>query len=215
MKPNRYACHALALFLATVAASPQDEVVASQQSASGVLQPGPGQPSALHDAVILIIRHAEKPASGPGLSAAGQQRAQAYVHYFKDFVIESAPLNLDYLAATADSAGSQRPRLTLEPLSQSLGLEIDSRFKSKQCRDLASDLQSHSRGKRILIAWHHGQIPALLEALGGDPAKLLPGATWPDDEFSWVLELRYDHDGRLIPGQARRINEALMPGDPK
>src|SRR5258708_1358262 len=74
----------------------------------------------LKDTAILIIRHAEKPDSGSGLSPAGEKRAQAYVRYFKTFTIDSQPLRLDYLFATADSAASHRPRLTIEPLSQAL-----------------------------------------------------------------------------------------------
>ena len=42
----------------------------------------------LKSSTILLVRHAEKPSSasgGPGLSSAGQRRAQAYVDYFKRF----------------------------------------------------------------------------------------------------------------------------------
>ncbi|SPE52286.1 conserved exported hypothetical protein [Verrucomicrobia bacterium] len=186
----------------------------SEQPASTLLEPAP-PPSALADAVVLIIRHAEKPAQGRDLSAAGRRRAEAYVSYFEHFTIDGLPLKLDYLVATADSAGSDRPRQTLEPLSRALGLKINAPFASKQCGKLAEDLQSNSHGKLILIAWHHGQIPALLTALGSDPRQLLPDGKWPEDEFSWVIQLRYDHQGRLIPTQARRINEGLMPGDAK
>lgn len=173
------------------------------------------QPNPLSDAVILIIRHAEKPASGPGLSPAGQQRAEAYVPYFRNFTVDSTPLDLDYLVATADSRVSQRPRLTLEPLGKALQLKIDLRFQSKQGQELAAELQARPHGKRILIAWHHGAIPELLRALGADPAKLLPRAKWPDAEFAWVLLLRYDQAGHLIPNATRRIPEGLMPGDSK
>jgi len=169
----------------------------------------------LKDAIILIIRHAEKPDSGQGLSPAGQQRAEACVHYFKNFQVDAKPLKLDCLFATADSKGSQRPRLTLEPLGNALGLKIDSRFKNKNFRELADEIQFKNHGKSILICWHHGEIPALLQALGADPAKLLPGAKWPDQEFGWVIQLRYDDEGRLIPGETRRLNENLMPGDTK
>src|SRR5665213_3932729 len=88
-----------------------------------------GEP--LRDAVVLIIRHAEKPESGYELSPAGHERAAAYVKYFKNFTIDGKPLHLDRLIAAADSMGSHRPRLTLEPLSQALGLPIDTRFKDK------------------------------------------------------------------------------------
>lgn len=169
----------------------------------------------LQDATILIIRHAEKLDTGQNLSPAGQQRAEAYIQYFKSFQVDAKPLKLDYLFATADSKGSQRPRLTLEPLSNALGLKIDNRFKNKKVQELADEIQSKDHGRHILICWHHGEIPELIRALGADPAKLLPGAKWPGQEFGWVLQLSYDHEGRLIPNQTRRLNENLMPGDSK
>jgi hypothetical protein len=170
---------------------------------------------ALKDAVILIIRHAEKPGEGRELSPAGELRAAAYVQYFTNYTVDAKPLNLDCLIAAADSAKSRRPRLTLEPLSKSLGLKIASPFKDKQFDEMAHDLQTTPHGKRILICWHHGKIPELAQALGADPGKLLPGGRWPDDEFGWVLQLRYDHDGHLIADQTKRINENLMPDDGK
>lgn len=170
-------------------------------------------PNALRDAVILIVRHAEKPETGVELALAGVQRAHAYTNYFRNFAVDSAPLHLDCLIAAADSMNSHRSRLTLEPLSQSLGLPLDLRYKDKEAAQLAAELQARPHGKAILIAWHHGQIPALLQALGADPAKLLPGGAWPDDVFCWVIQLRYDQEGRLIPGETKRVNENLMPGD--
>lgn len=168
---------------------------------------------ALQDAVILIIRHAEKPESGPELSPEGVQRAQAYVNYFKNFQLDSKPLKLDCLIATADTKGSHRPRLTLTPLSLALKLPIETAFKDKEFAALARDLETTPHGKHILICWHHGAIPDLLRALGADPAKLLPQGKWPSTDFGWLIELRYDHDGKLIPSECKRINEHLMPDD--
>lgn len=167
----------------------------------------------LQDAVILIIRHAEKPESGQDLSPEGVKRAEAYVDYFKNFQVDSKPLKLDYLFAAADSKSSHRPRLTLTPLSQALKMPLDTHFKDKDFQSLANDIQSTSHGKHILICWHHGAIPDLVHALGADPRQLIPASKWPGSVFGWVLELRYDHDGRLIIGDCRRINEHLMPDD--
>jgi broad specificity phosphatase PhoE len=169
----------------------------------------------LKDATILIIRHAEKPDNGDELSPAGVQRADSYAQYFQDFRVDARSLKLDHLFATADSKSSRRSRLTLEPLARTLGLNVDCRFKNKNARELADEIQSHDHGKAILICWHHGQIPEVVRDLGADPARLLPGGKWPDNQFAWVLELRYDHQGRLIPAETRRVNESLMPGDPK
>ena len=44
--------------------------------------------SGLKNAVILIIRHAEKTDDGRGLSSLGVKRAKAYADYFKNFTID-------------------------------------------------------------------------------------------------------------------------------
>jgi hypothetical protein len=169
--------------------------------------------AALSDATILIIRHAEKPEFGLGLTPEGQARASAYVRYFHEFRLDSQPLRLDYLVAADDSEHSQRSRLTLEPLAQAIGLKPDLHFQARQSRELASELQSMPHGKTILICWHHREIPELLQALGADPERLLPHGQWPAQEFGWVLKLRYDHRGHLIRKETRRIKEHLMPDD--
>src|SRR5277367_760252 len=51
------------------------------------------------DAVILIIRHAEKPEIGIELSPAGYQRAAAYPAYFRNFKVDSQPVVLDAIYA--------------------------------------------------------------------------------------------------------------------
>jgi len=176
-------------------------------------EPAASESPALKNAVVLIIRHAEKPDSGYDLSPAGYQRADAYPGYFKGLVVDSQPLKLDYVFATADSKGSHRPRLTVEPLGKALRLQIDTRFTNKKFQEMVDEIQMKDHGRRILICWHHGEIPNLVRALGADPDKLLPEGKWPNDVFGWMLQLRYDENGRLIPGETRRINEKLMPGD--
>jgi broad specificity phosphatase PhoE len=173
--------------------------------------PSAGQSSALKNTVILVIRHAEKPDDGSGLSAAGEARARAYVNYFKNFTIDGQPSKPDCLFAAADSKGSHRPRLTIEPTSQALGLAIESRFKDKEFQELADEIQSRPHGKIILICWHHGEIPQLLRALGASPEKLIPNAKWPEDVFGWLIQLRYDENGQLL--ESKRINENLLPDD--
>ena len=164
-----------------------------------------GKSSGLKDTVILIIRHAEKPDTGDGLSAAGEARAQAYVSYFKNLTIDGKLLKLDYIFAAADSKESHRPRLTIQPTSRSLGLPVDSRFKDKQFQELANEIRSRRHGNAILIVWHHGEIPQLIQALGADPDLLFPKGKWPEGVFNQVVELRYDSDGHLI--DSNFINE--------
>ena len=167
--------------------------------------------AALKNATILVIRHAEKPVVGMELTPAGTARAQAYVGYFAGFHGEGQPLKLDHLYCTADSKGSHRPRLTIEPLAQALKLPLDNRFAAKDAEGLGRDIRSAAHGQVLLICWHHGDIPAVLQALGADPATVLPHGKWPDAVFDWVIELRYDAEGRLR--DTRLIPEKLMPGD--
>ncbi|HUE36953.1 MAG TPA: hypothetical protein VMO20_06145, partial [Candidatus Acidoferrum sp.] len=176
-------------------------------------EPVAGESPALKNAVVLIIRHAEKPDSGYDLSPAGYQRADAYPGYFKNLAMDSKPLKLDYVFATADSKGSHRPRLTVEPLGKALGLQIDTRFTNKKFQDMVDEIQTKNHGRHILICWHHGEIPNLVRALGADPDKLLPEGKWPNEVFGWMIQLRFDENGRLIPGETKRVNEKLMPGD--
>jgi len=168
--------------------------------------------SALKNAVVLIIRHAERPASGAALSPAGEAHAEAYANYFKNFTMAGQPLRPDYLIAAKDSSSSDRPRLTLEPTAKALGLTIDVRFNDDQSLPLVQELKSSLLGTNILICWHHTFIPALLRALGADPETLLPNAQWPEAVFDWLIELRYDANGQLV--ESKRITEVFPPADP-
>lgn len=165
----------------------------------------------LADTTVMIIRHAEKPDSGPGLTPAGEARAQAYVGYFQHFTLGGQPMTPNALYSSADSKQSMRPRLTITPLSQALGLPIDDRFADKQTQDIANALRTESHGNQVLICWHHGEIPKLLHDLGADADALIPGDKWPSDVFGWVVVLRYDHKGRLVASQV--IHEHLMQDD--
>lgn len=165
------------------------------------------------NAILLIVRHAENPASGRGLSPTGEQRAKAYKHYFLNFTVDSKRLQPQVILVADDSKHSHRPRLTMEPFAKAAKLPIDSRFDNNQPADLAAELRENDQGKVILVCWHHGQIPALLRALGAEPEKLLPNGKWPRDVYDWVILLSFDQNGHLIPSNSRRINEHLLQGD--
>jgi hypothetical protein len=160
--------------------------------------------------VVLLIRHAERPVAGPGLGSAGEQRAVAYVRYFGDFRVDGTPARIRSLVATADSVNSSRPRLTLVPLGQALGLPIQQPFANEDTGKVAAWLASAPGDRTILVAWHHGKLPKLLASLGANPGALLPHGSWPDDVYDWVIALRFDARGHLVT--ARRIVEpALLP----
>ena len=162
---------------------------------------------------VLIIRHAEDAGSGHGLSPRGQDRAEAYKNYFQNFTVDSKRRKPDAVLVAADSKQSHRPRLTVEPFAKAAKLPIDSRFGNKQPTDLADELRANHQGKVLLICWHHGQIPALLRALGAAPERLLPNGKWPKAVYDWVIVVSYDENGRLVPESTRRISEHLLPGE--
>jgi hypothetical protein len=171
------------------------------------------------NANILLVRHAEKPDSGTGLAPLGQARAQAYAAYFQNYAIGGNPVKPQYIFAAADSDESHRPRLTMEPLAQALGLSIDDKHKDKDYAKVADDLLTHPKynGSNVLVCWHHGEILDLAAALGASagtlPASSNWPAKWPGDVFGWVLQLCYGADGKLIPAQTLCLSEQLMYDD--
>jgi hypothetical protein len=156
---------------------------------------------------VLIVRHAEKPVEGTGLTPMGEARAQLYVKYFEPFQEQGLSIRVDSLYAGADSKKSMRPRLTLEPLSKATGLPLHDKVGTKASEALVLELRNESHGRRPLISWRHSEIPALLAAFGGSPEKLLPNGKWPDNVFDWVIVLTTGPDGQL--SSAKLVRESL------
>jgi broad specificity phosphatase PhoE len=165
------------------------------------------------NSMVLIIRHAENPADGHGLSPRGEERAKAYINYFQNFAVDGKQREPEAVVVAADSKQSHRPRLTVEPFAKAAKLLIDDRFANKQPADLAAELRANYQGKVILVCWHHGQIPALLSALGATPESLLPNGKWPRDVYDWAIMASFDENGHVIPEGTKRINEHLLQGD--
>jgi hypothetical protein len=186
------------------------------------MSPQGGQASPMPaNATIYLIRHAEKPDSGPGLSPAGQARAQAYVHYLQNQTgPQSKPIQWDYLFASTDSENSDRPVLTITPLATAIQKPIDSSCEDKHYLKLEKHVRENAEdyaNKNILICWHHGEILDLAGALGASPESLPPSSTWPNkwpgEVFGWLLKVYYKDDGTLQKQQSQAINEHLMPDD--
>ncbi|MFG6468646.1 SixA phosphatase family protein [Roseateles sp. BYS87W] len=116
---------------------------------------------ALPDLVVLV-RHAEKatdPASDPGLSDAGQQRAQALADAVRGLRI-NAVITTQY----------QRTRATAAPVVQALGLTPQ--VVETRRGDLPGHVQAVADAVRehtgaVLVVGHSNTVPALLAALGG------------------------------------------------
>ncbi len=163
--------------------------------------------SGLANTTVLIIRHGEKPETGTGLTPVGEARAKAYVPYFQHYKVDGRPFHVDYVFATKDGKNSARERLTVAPLSEALKLTTDLRFKNKEVQELADAMRAKHYGNDILICWHHGQIPNLINALGGDSKKLIRADKWPADHFDWVIQMSFDREGHL--SKSKRVEENL------
>jgi hypothetical protein len=69
-------------------------------------------------------------------------------------------------AAGATSAGrGQRTRETVSPLASRLGVPVNTSFGKGQEAALARSAMAKSQNGPVLIAWQHGEIPAIAKAL--------------------------------------------------
>lgn len=167
---------------------------------------------------ILLIRHAEKPASGTDLSIAGQERAQAYIIYLQNYQLNGATFKADYIFCAADSSDSHRPKLTIKPFADAIGLPIDDKHKDKDYQKVVDDLQdSKYDGKNVVICWHHEEALALAAGLGASsstlPATSKWPTTWPGDVFGWLLQICLDGSGKIDTANTICVNEQLMYDD--
>lgn len=164
---------------------------------------------------ILIIRHGEKSgdpgvddsANGIDLSTRGYERAAALAPYV--IATFGAPA---FLFATQASTHSNRPVETITPLSQALKLKINSDYAEADYAALASEILGGEAyaGKLVLICWHHGNIPALTQALGGQP----PVAHWPGTVFDRVWKLSYPPGAKGSAGlPVTSLPQKLLFGD--
>ena len=199
-------CRYSFLALAMIACAPLDAAVFSGPASS--------PSSGLSGSTVLIIRHAEKPMSGTGLTHAGQVRAFAYAKYFRNFHFSGAPLQIDTLVAASDTDNSDRPRLTLDPLSCATAMPVQQPFPSADVDGLARWLRVGPPRRTILIAWHHSEIGRLVAALGGDPRQVLPDGRWPSSVYDRVVVLQYDKAGAVVPSASGVVTENISARDP-
>ena len=135
---------------------------------------------------ILVMRHAEKSPdlNEPHLTVAGQQRAKSLATF-----IPAEFGTPNFIFATANSMHSSRPYETVLPLSQATGVPIDQSYADQDYGALALLLRGSERfkDKSVLICWHHGNIPSLLNALGAQEGTY-PNP-WSAATFNMIIKL--------------------------
>ncbi len=164
---------------------------------------------------VIIIRHGEKPTSGPEgreLSETGWKRAFALPQLFsKDTLLAQRGLP-DFLIATkpSSSGGSIRSIQTLQPLSKDLAKPIQAEFTKDEIPQLIKTIMNspEMNNKVVMIAWQHDSIPEIALGLG---ARMAP-KTWPSEVFDryWLLDFK---NNKLF--QFQNLPQRLLKKDSK
>ena|SRR5271166_1107642 len=130
---------------------------------------------------ILIVRHAEKPASRkPHLAVRGEMRAMGLSKLLPKIV------RPDFVFASTSTKNSARPYQTIRPTADRLRVDVSTMYADKEIKKLAKDLRKKKFiGKTIVICWHHGQIPKLIRELG----QVSPYERWPEDVFDRIINI--------------------------
>ncbi|MFJ3974059.1 hypothetical protein [Streptomyces sp. NPDC090021] len=179
--------------------------------------PAPGQQPAAKDALIMVIRHAEKPYAGdtgwdedgeddPGsLAGRGWRRAEELPRLFPPAKRSSLPRPAVVFAAGGKAPAPARCRQTVTALATALRTPVRAEFAVGAEPALAHALLAGPMP--ALVCWEHTGIPRLVRALGADRVLGLPAA-WPDRyDLVWQFTRR---SGRW---SFRELPQQLLSGD--
>jgi hypothetical protein len=166
--------------------------------------------SLAHPAQVIIIRHAEKPAKGNGLSLRGEERAAALVPYFRkseELVQFKAPVAI-YAQRASTPTASRRAIETVKPLADCLELQVNDSYMRDDYKSMVDEIMNSKdyEGRTVLICWEHKIIPKIAAQLGAKDAP----TNWPDSEYdrTWIIIFQ--------PGESphcKIVLQQLMYGD--
>lgn len=148
----------------------------------------PGPPT-----TVVMIRHAETTEAfgEPQLTLEGQARAEALVDAVGDYGVDAIYAS-QFL----------RTQQTVQPLANRLNLPVRQITLSPNTRAdaeaLAAEILRTHRGQTVLVAGHSNTVPALVEALGVDPAGPIA-----HDEFDSMFIVRVDGAGEPVVARVR------------
>lgn len=159
---------------------------------------------------IILLRHAEKaaePIADPGLSEAGQRRAQQLAEALRHAGVQ-------HILATQ----WRRTRDTAAPLAQQLGLPVQV-LDAKDTERSAARLLGLSG--TVLVVGHSNTVTPLIAALGGPSLPLLcetshsPLFVWRREPGAAPTLLRLRHGAADTPAPAASIppNPSTPPAD--
>jgi broad specificity phosphatase PhoE len=131
--------------------------------------------------IVMLIRHGEKLNDKvTNLSPKGQTRAYCLIDLFKN--VYATPQKI-YAQSPTEKKQSTRPKDTVTPLAESLGLEVDLSYTSGKVKKLSNDILS-SPEEVVLVSWSNDNIPDIAQKLGVENPP-----EWDKDSFDniWVI----------------------------
>lgn len=166
-------------------------------------------------AQVVFIRHAEKPADGPELSAKGFKRAEALVKFFKTepAVAKYGPPAGIYAAAPKHEDSSIRSIQTVTPLARAVKVPVNDSFTRGQTTRLVREIMENPvyDGGLVVVCWQHERLvdAALTLAEYNNSSVTIP-QYWDDGVFdrAWVLNLS---NGKVVA--FKDLPQRLLPGD--
>lgn len=171
--------------------------------------------------LVMLIRHGEKPdGSDPGvdaqgkkdnssLTAVGWQRAELLADLLDPTTGQvraglARPTAI-YAAGANDDGEGKRPRETVAPLAQKLGITVDIDYGKGDEEKLVRTVTTQPGP--TLICWQHGEIPDIAAAFPDvTPA---PPKDWPGSRFDVVWTFTKTADGWRFA----QLPELLLPQD--
>ncbi|MCE5316671.1 MAG: hypothetical protein LLG04_04830 [Parachlamydia sp.] len=146
-------------------------------------------------AQVMIIRHAEKPAVGNGLSPIGLMRAKELVSFFTKSpeVLKFGPLAAIYAARPGKEDGSVRAMQTVAPLAAAMKMQVNSAYTAGHYLQMVEEIKINPayQGKSVLICWEHHVIPEIARAFGVLDAPM----KWHGHIFDRVWLLTFEPGG--------------------
>ncbi|MFD7256259.1 hypothetical protein [Streptomyces sp. NPDC059874] len=180
--------------------------------------PAPGPQAGAKDALVMVIRHAEKPPPGDSgwdeegeddlgsLAGRGWRRAEELPRLFAPARGSALPRPAAVFAAGGKGgAAPARCKQTVTALAGALRTPVRTEFALGA--EPALVRAALAAPMPVLVCWEHTGVPRLVRALGADRVLGLP-ATWPDRyDLVWMFTRRQGQ------WSFRELPQHLLPGD--
>jgi hypothetical protein len=158
---------------------------------------------------VILIRHAEKPPTGDGLSSKGFERSIALVPFFTQRPSNS-PFGLPvaaYAQASSKNHSSTRPIQTAGPLSTTLGIELITTYTFANIQPMVDEINKNPAydNQPVLICWSHQKMGDIAGAFGVSPKP-----TYPHGVYDRLWLITFDSKGNA---NFQDLPQQLLFGD--